>query len=145
MKHVRRGHVETTDAEIDAAIARAAIYDEFRPRAIAVTFDDVGDRFSVVLSTGVTIGVPRRLLHGLQSATPQQLADVCVDDYGSALRWESLDVDHFISELLNDILGVRAFMSEIGKKGGSARSDTKTAAVRKNGTKGGRPRRVPAQ
>lgn len=34
---------------------------------------------------------------------------------------------------------VAAYLAEIGRKGGTARSDRKVAAARKNGKKGGRP------
>ncbi len=35
---------------------------------------------------------------------------------------------------------VRAYLAEIGKRGGSAKSERKAAACRANGAKGGRPR-----
>jgi hypothetical protein len=38
---------------------------------------------------------------------------------------------------------VRKFLSSAGQKGGSAKSDKKTEAVRKNGKLGGRPRKDP--
>jgi hypothetical protein len=36
---------------------------------------------------------------------------------------------------------VRDFLSRIGRKGGSVRSEAKAAACRANGKKGGRPRK----
>lgn len=38
---------------------------------------------------------------------------------------------------------IRKFLAEIGSKGGKAKSEAKAAAAKKNGAKGGRPRKKP--
>ena len=48
-------------------------------------------------------------------------------------------------ELIEGIFGNRQWMSLIGKKGGSARSEAKVRAVRESGRKGGRPKKSVAQ
>lgn len=132
--------VAASDAQIDAALAQARAYDAIRPRAVAAEYDKASDRIFIALSSGVELVIPRRLLQGLETATPAQLSQVAVEDHGSALRWDALDVDHYIPGLVDGVFGTRKWMSEIGKKGGSARSEAKTQAVRENGLKGGRPR-----
>jgi len=60
------------------------------------------------------------------------------------LHWESLDIDHYIPALIDGVFGTRAWMSELGKLGGTSRSKAKQTAARKNGRKGGRPRKAAA-
>ncbi|MHB8178130.1 MAG: DUF2442 domain-containing protein [Vulcanimicrobiaceae bacterium] len=79
------------------------------------------DMLAIKLATGVELLMPRKLFQGLGSADSQEVANVEIDDFGNR-RW----------------------MSELGKIGGRSRSDAKTRAVRKNGRKGGRPRKQAA-
>jgi len=132
--------VRTTDAKIDAAIARANAAEEDRPRAIAAGYRSVDDRVVITLATGVQVAIPRKLLQGLKNATPAQLAKVEIEGPGSGLHWPLLDVDHYIPGLLAGVFGTRRWTIEIGRRGGMARSAAKTAAARVNGRKGGRPR-----
>jgi hypothetical protein len=133
-----------SDAEVDAAIMQARLYDQYRPKAVAVRYLEKNNTFAIMLATGVEILVPRRLLQGLEDATPRQLAEVRIVGAKSGLRWEALDVDHYVPSLVEGVFGNRRWMSAIGKKGGAARSAAKTRAVRANGRKGGRPRGVSA-
>lgn len=133
--------VTTTDTEIDAAIANAKLYDQQRPQAVGVAYRKTDDMIVLALSTGVELAIPRKLLQGLENATPAEIADVEIDDFGSALHWKSLDIDHYVPGLIEGVFGTRKWMSQIGKRGGSVRSEAKTKAVRENGLKGGRPRK----
>jgi hypothetical protein len=136
-----RARVITTDAEIDAAIAHAKVYEQYRPKAVAAEYRPRTDTIAVRLATGVEVVIPRRLLQGLESARPADVARVKVEDFGSALRWPRLDVDHYIPGLLEGVFGTRKWMAEIGRKGGKVRSSSKTRSSRANGRKGGRPRK----
>jgi len=135
--------VLTSDAEIDAAIARANAAEGKRLRAIAAGYRSADDMVVITLATGVQVAVPRKLLQGLQDATPGQLAKVEIEAPGTGLHWPLLDVDHYIPAVLGGVFGTRRWMSEIGRRGGMARSPAKTAAARINGRKGGRPRGKP--
>jgi len=136
-----KARVATTDAEIDTAIARAKIYDQYRPRAIAATYRTKEDTMVVRLATGVELVIPRKLMQGLEKASAGQIAEVTVEDHGSTLHWESLDLDHYVPGLIEGVFGNRRWMSEIGRKGGARRSVAKAKAARANGRKGGRPKR----
>lgn len=139
-----KSKVVTSDADIDAAITQARLYDQYRPKAVVVRYIEKNDSFAIKLATGVEILIPRRLLQGLEGATRRQLADVRIVGANSGLRWEALDVDHYVPSLVEGVFGNRRWMSAIGKKGGAARSVAKTRAVRENGRKGGRPKGVSA-
>jgi hypothetical protein len=133
--------IVTSDAEIDAAIRRARIYEKVRPKAIAAVYRPKTDAMAITLATGVELIIPRKLLQGLESATPAQVAKVEIVGAQSSLHWEALDVDHYIPDLIDGMLGSRAWMSELGKVGGTSRSVAKQSAARANGHKGGRPRK----
>jgi len=132
--------VQTTDAEIDAAIARAKAAERERPKAIAAVYRLADDTVVITLATGVQVAIPRKLLQGLQDATPRQLAKVEIGGPGTGLHWPLLDVDHYVPAVLAGVFGTRRWMSEIGRRGGMVRSAAKATASRINGRKGGRPR-----
>ena len=144
MKAKTRARVVTTDAEIDEAIALASSYEDYRPKAVKAAYRARTGKIVIDFATGVSLTIPRKLLQGLENASPRDVAKVELEGYGSALHWEALDVDHYIPGLISGVLGSRKWMSELGKIGGTSRSDAKKAAARKNGSKGGRPRKPSA-
>ncbi|GAC1312708.1 MAG: DUF2442 domain-containing protein [Isosphaeraceae bacterium] len=138
--HVKvQAHVATTDAEIEAAIAQANLREDNRPKAVFAEYRPSSDPLSVRLANDVEIIIPRKLLQGLEDATATELADIRIVGAQSGLHWPQLDVDHYILGLIVGVFGNKRWMSEIGKRGGSARSAAKSTASRENGRKGGRP------
>lgn len=119
---------------------------ESEPSAVRAYYDERNDRVVVELNNGCSFIFPPELAQGLRGASRDDLAEIEVMPTGYALRWPRLDADFTITGLLAGIFGSRAWMSEIkaaavlGRRGGSATSDAKAAAVRENGRKGGRPR-----
>lgn len=144
MSKTKAAGIVTTDAEIDAAIALAKVREPFRPKAVAAAYRAKDDVVAIKLATGVELAIPRKLLQGLEHATPAQLAKVEIVGAQDGLHWEALDVDHYVPALIEGVFGNRRWMSAIGTIGGRARSEAKARAVRKNGRKGGRPRKVAA-
>jgi hypothetical protein len=137
----KKARITTTDAEIDEAIALAKRWEQYRPKAVAAEYRPRPDIVAVKLASGVELLIPRKLLQGLENATPAQAAQVEVVGPGTGLHWEALDVDHYVPGLVEGVLGTRRWMSEIGKLGGVVRSKAKQQAARRNGRKGGRPRK----
>jgi hypothetical protein len=140
----KKTRVLTTDAEIDAAIALAKLREPYRPKAVAAEYRVKEDVVAIKLASGVELLIPRNLLQGLETATPEQAAQVQIWGPGSSLHWEVLDVDHYVPSLIEGVFGNRRWMSELGKRGGAARSAVKARAARANGRKGGRPRKPSA-
>jgi len=125
--------------EIDAAIARANKREAYRPKVLAASYRAADDTVVLALANGVRVDIPRRLLQGLQDATPDALAQIEIEGPGTGLHWRALDVDHYVPALLAGVFGKRTWMAEIGRKGGAVRSSAKAAASRANGRRGGRP------
>jgi len=141
-----RGHTEPfpySDEELrrqfTEATQRAEQADRQELRAVTASYDKRTKRVVLEFSSGVVVQIPSHLLQGLGDASPQELAAVTLSPQGTALHWNALDVDLSVSGLLAGIFGTRAWMAEVGRKGGQAKSAAKAAAARANGQKGGRP------
>lgn len=136
---------ELTDEEIDAAIERGRTAAETEPRAAGVHYDATSGRVMVELTNGCLFGFPTEQAQGLRGASPEALADVRIMPGGGALQWDRLDAGFTVAGVVAGIFGTRQWMqqlaAEMGRRGGSATSDAKTAAARANGRKGGRPRK----
>jgi Protein of unknown function (DUF2442) len=132
--------VTTTDLEIDAAIARGKVVDASEPHATAVKYHASDDAFILILSNGVEVLIPRRLLQGLERADVRKLRDVTIVGHGTGLHWTALNVDHYVRGLLNGVFGTRPWTEHL-RAAGSVSSPAKAVAARENGRKGGRPKK----
>lgn len=130
-------NLPTFESRYEAAVARGR---RVQPRAASASYDTATRRIAIELSNGALFAFPPSLVQGLHAATPEALADIEIYGAGTALHWEQLDVDFELSALLTGVFGTRAWMRELGRKGGSVSSPAKARAARANGRKGGRPR-----
>ena len=138
-------HLTTDDdilAQVPAARQRARRARLMHPHAAAVRFERAGRRLHVQLTNGAALVIPVELIASLRNATDQALATVSVGAAGIGLRWESLDQDLTIAGLAKVVLGSRVLLGASGAAGGAARTPAKIRAARRNGRKGGRPRKV---
>ena len=137
--------LELTEENLKEDIAKAKEAgkkaDATEPRALSVEYDQDNDLIVIQLKNGAIFSFPPKLAQGLEAATPEQLADVWIPPSGSSVHWERLDADFGIPELLAGIFGTKSWMAELGRKGGQVTSSAKSAAARKNGKKGGRPKK----
>ncbi|HME32482.1 MAG TPA: DUF2442 domain-containing protein [Terriglobales bacterium] len=132
--------VNTTNQEIDSALARARKFAASDRRVIRVAYEKKSDLLTLHLDDGVRVSIPRMSLQGLRDAKPAQLSKVEILGRGTGLHWPLLDVDHYVPGLLNHVFGTSRWMAELGRRGGAATSTAKASAARANGKKGGRPR-----
>ncbi len=115
------------------------------PLAESAHYDAGRGRLIVRLTSGVEISFPPALAEGLEHATAADLVVIEVDACGLGVHIPALDADLYVPALLEGILGSEGWMAaRMGAKGGRVRSAAKTAAVRENGRKGGRPKKVAA-
>lgn len=126
-------------AQIAAARERAAVEDE--PRAEHAYYDAATGRVMVELKGGTVFGFPAEYAQGLRGASAEDLAKVEVTPGGVGLHWEKLDADLLVGSVVRGIFGTRHWMRELGRRGGRARTLAKARAARRNGQKGGRPRK----
>ncbi|TAM74283.1 DUF2442 domain-containing protein [bacterium] len=131
-----------TDESIAIAQAMTRKADAAEPRAVRARFDPKSNRLLLDLRNGVTVAVPRTLLQGLADADPALVSQVEVTPSGQALHWEGLDTDFSVPALLLGIFGTRSWMAQLGREGGRVSSAAKAAAAKRNGLKGGRPRKT---
>jgi hypothetical protein len=135
--------IVTTDAEIDAAIARGALQPSHQ--VVAAAYRPTSDAVAIRFADGVELRVPRRLVQGLQHATPEQLRRIEIEGPGTGLVWPALGIAHYVPGLVAGLFGTGPWMAEIGRRGGTRRTKAKARAARANGAKGGRPRRTRAR
>ena len=128
---------DLTDAQLDAAAARGRRAQIAEPRATRAWYDRGRGHVVVELTNGSTFSFPTGLAQGLETASPDQLADLEILGAGYGLHWEALDVDLSIPGLISGLFGTKAHMA---RQAGKATSAAKAAAARVNGAKGGRPR-----
>ncbi len=122
----------------DYAEARARGATNAMFNAASVRFDDATSTLAITLHSGVEVVLPLASLPlYLRDAAPVDLGTFELLGLGSGIHWPALDVTMGVSVMIREAIG--AFEGQ--KRGGRAKSEAKTAAVRENGKKGGRPRR----
>lgn len=127
------------DAELEPANKRGRAVRQQGPMAVSVGYQD--GKVVVELDTGVEIRFAPAAAQGLENGTPEQLADVVIEQKGLGIHWPQLDADLYVPTLIRGLLGSKRWMAELGKIGGKASTPSKAAAARANGRLGGRPRK----
>lgn len=152
---------EPTDAEIRRSQRATLERDRTQPRAAQAFYVADDNKVGILLRNGLEIRIPAQMIQGLQNATPTQIANITLTASGNALHWEDFDTQMSVEGLVAGIFGTEAWMRQIqtaptaarvhgaaatlGRVGGRTRSAIKAAAVRENGKKGGRPRKVKSE
>lgn len=135
--------MDITDTTFAAANRRGAAKKAAFPAAVAVRYDRRISRIVISLASGLQIAFAPRDAQGLENARPADLTDAEISPSGLGVYFPKLDADLYIPALLEGFLGSKRWMaSQMGKVGGKASTDAKTAAARENGKLGGRPRKV---
>lgn len=135
--------VVTTDAEIEAALRQAKLHDS-DPRAQTVEHIPALKLLIVGLSNGRRLALPVEDVQGLGDATHKQIQNYELLGRGTGISFPDLNVDLYVPALIEGVYGNRRWMAQLGKKGGSAKTEAKRRAARANGAKGGRPARAAA-
>ena len=133
---------EFTTEQFEAAQARGAARLQ-GIRAEAAHYDAERDRVIVRLTNGIELGFAPRSVEGLQDASREDLEIIEVEAFGLGIHFPTIDADLYVPALLEGQPGSRRWMAaQLGAAGGRTRTDAKVAASRKNGKRGGRPRKA---
>ena len=92
---------------------------------------------------GTRLFVPIKRIEELADAKPGALKHVEVSPARDAISFPEVDADIYVPGLLSDLYGTK-ILAEKGRVGGRRTSSVKAKAVRENGKKGGRPKKVSA-
>jgi hypothetical protein len=111
--------------------------------AEAVRYDSDSDRI-VIVFPGCEIVIPRDRIEEFDGHDARAMSEIRLSAIGDALAIGHGDVHVDIDGLLADLLPATAVAKAIAKRGGRSTSPAKSMAARKNGAKGGRPRKRPA-
>ena len=131
------------DDDVRAATERGAARLAGTPTAVSARYDRRISRLVIDLSSGLSVAFRPHDAQGLEHAKPEHLTKIEISPSGLGLHFPSRDADLYLPAILEGFLGSRRWMAErLGKAGGQARSEAKSAAVRANGTLGGRPKKV---
>ena len=78
----------------------------------------------------------------MRRADDEALSGVTVDGAGFNLHWPALDADIYVPAPVAGAFGTRDWMAKAwARRAGRAATPAKAAASRRNGAKGGRPRK----
>jgi hypothetical protein len=128
----------------DAAVTRGQAR-RSGPHATGAHYDAARDRIVIELSTGIEVSFSPKQAQGLNTARPDDLADIEITPSGLGLHFPLLDADLYVPALLEGLLGSAKWIAgQMGRVGGAARTASKAAAARENGKRGGRPRKSAA-
>lgn len=124
-----------------AARARGGTRAEDPSAVVDARYDSGSDAVLLEFRGGGSMTIPRRFIPDLEGRSVAALEAVSVSAAGDALLWVSIDADVYVPGLVERAFGHRLFAASAGQRGGRQRSKAKAAAARRNGAKGGRPRK----
>jgi hypothetical protein len=121
--------VVTTDAEIDAAIRQARVFERYDRRVIRVTYSERTDRFVLHMDNGTVHMIPRALLQGLAKAAPADLQKIEILGGGTGLYWPTLDAAHYVPGLLAGVYGSAKWMKCLQESGPMRRKRARNRVI----------------
>jgi len=131
------------DHAVEQATERGEAMRSSLPKALSARYDGRLGRVVIRLDSKLEIGFAPRDAEGLEGATADQLEPIEISPSGFGIHFPKLDADIYLPALLEGFLGSRKWMAaRMGETGGRSRSEAKTAAAKRNGSLGGRPRKA---
>ena len=137
------GFMEISKDAFKAANRQASERLQNTPIATGARYDRSANRVVIALSSGIEVAFSPRHAQGIQRAKPHQLDKIEITPSGLGIHFPKLDADLYLPALLDGFLGSRRWIAaQMGRIGGKASTKAKSAAARRNGKLGGRPKKV---
>ena len=140
---------EAFEAQYQAAAQRGNESLRSEPHAASITFDAGSRRFLLTLTNGTSIGFTAGDLPVLDGMSEEELADSRVLGVGSGIGWASRDVHVSVPGLVLALTfgptWRKTMRGYLNAELAGIKSEAKAEAARKNGAKGGRPRKQIAE
>jgi hypothetical protein len=118
------------------------------PRATSARYRRASGRIEVGYDNGVTVAVPVQLIQEFamlpEFPSPTSLSKVEVWADGRVIWFPKLEASIYAPSFMKGIFGTRAWMAEIARGTGPAKSAAKPVVARANPKKTGRPRKADA-
>jgi hypothetical protein len=112
------------------------------PRAARARYDRRRRRIIIHFSSGLDVSFSPRDTQGLEKATPAQLAKIEISPSAYGIHFPRIHADFYLPALLLGFLGSRNWIAgRLGALGGNSRSAAKISAAKRNGRRGGRPKK----
>lgn len=132
-----------TKERFDLATDRGERARKFGLVATAARFHPDSRSLVVSLANGVTVSLPVDMIEGLHGTRDDEIAHVEIEGGGTGLYWPALDFDTLVLPLIAGITGTEKWLAaRLGAMGGASKSEAKADAARRNGRRGGRPKRA---
>ena len=130
------------DDQVDLANKTALEQQTSHPRAVSARYDRRIGRVVIHLDSRLDIAFSPHDAQGLEDARPEQLEPIEISPSGFGIHFPKLDADLYLPALLEGFLGSKKWTAtRMGAVGGRAKSEAKSAAAKRNGILGGRPRK----
>lgn len=128
---------------IEAANRRGERTQKAFSAAIDVKYDRRSNKIVISLESGLALAFSPKLVQGLENAGIEDFENAEISPSGLGIHFPKIDADLFIPGLIEGFLGSKKWMAaQLGKVGGKAKTEAKSAAARENGKAGGRPKKV---
>ena len=109
----------------------------------AASYNRKADTLDLTLRNGITIRLPRLSIKEIANASPEEVSNVKIWPHWETIGFPAIDMHIYGPRLITDELA-SLFAKTMGGKTRVISSTKKAAASRKNGRKGGRPRKKAA-
>ena len=99
------------------------------------------DRIELTMAHGWSLVIDRKAIEELAHVPPAQMKEMGLSPAGTALHLEKQGIHISVEGLIVSLMPRSLFARIVGQRGGAAKSAAKASASRRNGLKGGRPRK----
>lgn len=132
-----------TPEMIEAANQHGKAMKKAFPAVIDVKYDRRISRLVISLASGLQLAFSPKDAQGLENAKFEDFEDAEISPSGLGIHFPRIDADLYVPGLIEGFFGSKNWMAaQMGKVGGKAKTEAKSAAARENGKAGGRPRKV---